>query len=268
MSTAAVLFRFPDEEPGCRDAAMLVALGDGAANLAERWSDYAMTLPETNWTGLLGKLAIVPLADEELMAHARKLPCIVAISGPLSKAEAGLAKHLVELGGHCTLVVDAATALRPEWKSVVRLPPHRSRDAQWAWGMRVYLDAMLNRGLVCLDTTNIHACTANRLSQLTVVHAKGEGRAIAGVERAMQSLGTRLDLSACDAFLLLFHTGPDIRLKEIHWGIQAFKNAVRDKLGDDYLLMVGHLPHCDEGFAVSLVAGTAGFQGQVSNTVA
>jgi cell division GTPase FtsZ len=121
--------------------------------------------------------------------------------------------------------------------------------------MRVYLDAMLNRGLVCLDATAIHACTANRLSQLTVVHAKGEGRAIAGVERALQSLGTRLDLSACDAFLLLFHTGPDMRLKEIHWGIQAFRNAVRDKLGDDYVLMVGHLPHRDEDFAVSLMVG-------------
>lgn len=255
MSTAAVLFRFPDDEPGCRDTAMLVALGDGAAILAERWADYAQTLPETNWTGLLGKLATLPLADEGLLAHARKLPCIVAITGPLSEAEAQLAKQLVELDGHCTVVVDADTALRPEWKSVLRLPPHRSRDAQWAWGMRVYLDAMLNRGLICLDTTNIHAFTANRLSQLTVVHAKGEGRAIAGAERAMQSLGTRLDLNTCDTFLLLFHTGPDIRLKEIHWGIQAFKNAVRDKRGDDYLLMVGHLPHYDEEFAVSLMAG-------------
>lgn len=236
---------------------MLVALGDDAAILAERWADYALTLPEANWTGLMGKLAIVPLADEEVLAHARTLPCIVAISGPISEAETELAKQLVEIGGHCTVVVGADTVLRPEWNSVIRLPPHRSRDAQWAWGMRVYLDAMLNRGLICLDTTNIHACTANRLSQFTVVHAKGEGRAIAGAERAMQSLGTRLDLSACDAFLLLFHTGPDIRLKEIHWGVQAFKNTVREKLGDDYLLMVGHLPHRDEDFAVSLMTGTA-----------
>jgi hypothetical protein len=252
---SAVLFRFPDEDPCCRDAAVLVTLGEGAAVLTERLADYAQSLPETNWTKMLGTLTAIPQTTEQLLHQASLVPCIIAISGKLTDEDTLLAEQLVQIGGHCTVVVDATSEIRPEWESVIRLPPHRSRDAQWAWAMHVYLDAMLNRGLICLDSSNMLACTQNRLSQFTVVHAQGEGRAIAGVEQAVQSLGTRLDLSACDAFLLLFHTGPVIRLKEIHWGIQAFKNAVREKLGDDYLFMVGHLPHRDEDFAVSLMAG-------------
>lgn len=254
---AAVLFQFPDEDPGCRDAAVLVSLGEGAAILTERWSDYAQSLPEANWTGLLGALATLPLTTEALLQHAHRIPCVVAVSGTLADADIRLIERLIALGGHCTVVVDATTVIRPEWGSVVRLPPHSSRDAQWAWGMRVHLDALLNRGLICLDPADILACTQNRLSQFTVAHAKGEGRSIAGVERAMQSLASRCDLAACDTFLLLFHTGPDVRLKEIHWGIQAFKNALRGVRDGDYLLMVGHLPHRDVGFAVSLMAGAS-----------
>ena len=121
--------------------------------------------------------------------------------------------------------------------------------------MRVYLDAMLNRGLICLDTYDIQACTQNRLSQFTVVHAKGERRAIVGVERAVQSLARRCDLQACDTFLLLFHSGPDIGIKELHWGIQTFRNAVGGLGCVDYLINVGHLPARDDEFVVSFLAG-------------
>lgn len=254
---SAVLFRFPDEEPCCQDAAVLLVLGEGAPVLAERFADYAQSLPGANWMKLLGPLAAVPQPSEHVLPLAGRLPCIIAISGAFTDEDTQLAAQLVQLGGHCTVVVDATTAIRPEWTSVIRLPPHRSRDAQWAWAMRVYLDAMLNRGLICLDSYAIQACTQNRLSQFTVVHAKGEGRAILGVERAVESLAKRCDLRACDTFLLLFHTGPEIRLKEIHWGIQAFKHALRGVRDDDYLLNVGHLPHRDVGFTVSLTAGTA-----------
>lgn len=254
---SAVLFRFPDEDPCCQDAAVLLVLGEGAPVLAERFGDYAQSLPGTNWMKTLGPLAAVSLPVEQGLPLATRLPCIIAISGALSHEDIRLAAQLVQLGGHCTVVVDATTAVRPEWTSVISLPPHRSRDAQWTWAMRVHLDAMLNRGLICLDALAIQACTQNRLSQFTVVHAKGEGRAISGVERAMQSLARRCDLHACDTFLLLFHTGPDVRLKEIHWGIQACKHALRGVIDDDYLLNVGHLPHRDVGFAVSLTAGTA-----------
>lgn len=254
---AAVLFQFPDEDPCCRDAAVLVSLGEGAAVLTERWSDYAQSLPESNWTGLLGKLVALPLTTETLLLHARRVPCVIAVSGTLADEGIQLIRRLIERGGHCTVVVDATTVIRPEWASVVRLPPHRSRDAQWAWGMRVYLDALLNRGLVCLDPSDVLACTENRLSQFTVVHSEDESRSIAGVERALQSLARRCDLGACDTFLLLFHTGPDVRLKEIHWGVQAFKNALRRVRDDDYLLMVGHLPHREIGFSISLMAGAA-----------
>ena len=253
--TAAVLLRFPDEDPCCRDAAVLVTLGEGAAVLTERFADYAQSLPRTNWLKMLGTLTATPLTTEQLLYQASFVPCIIAISGPLTREDIQLAAQLVQIGGHCTVVVDATTEIRPEWKSVIRLPLHRSRDAQWAWAMRVYLDAILNRGLICLDSTNMLACTQNRLSQFTVVHAKGEGRAMAAVDQAMQSLSTRCDLAACDAFLLLFHSGPDIRLKEIHWGIQAFKNAIKLLRGDDYLLMVGHIPDKNVDFAVSLMAG-------------
>lgn len=253
----AVLFRFPDEDPPCQDAAVILVLGEGAPVLAERLADYAQSLPSTNWMKTLGTLAAVPQPPEHVLPLASRLPCIIAISGALTDEDTQLAAQLVQLGGHCTIVVDAKTELRPEWTSVIRLPPHRSRDAQWAWAMRVYLDAMLNRGLICLDAFAIRACTQNRVSRLTVVHAKGESRAIVGVERAVQSLARRCDLSACDTFLLLFHTGSDVRLKEIHWGIQAFKHALRGVRDDDYLLMVGHLPHREVGFAVSLMAGAA-----------
>lgn len=252
---SAVLFRFPDEDPRCRDAAVLVTLGERAAILAERFADYAQSLPGTNWMKMLGTLKAIPQTTEQLLHQACHLPCIIAISGPLTHEDIRLAAQLVRIGGHCTVVVDAATEIRPEWKSVIRLPPHRSPDAQWAWAMRVYLDAMLNRGLICLDSTNMLACTQHRLSQFTVVHPKGEGRAMAGVDQAMRSLSTRCDLAACDTFLLLFHSGPDIRLKEIHWGIQAFKNAIKLVRGEDYLLMLDHIPDKNVGFAVSLMAG-------------
>lgn len=252
---SAVLFSFPDEDPCCRDAVVLVALGEWAAVLTERFADYAQSLPATNWMQMLGTLTAIPQTSEQLLHQASLVPCIIAVSGTLTNEDIQLGEQLVQLGEHCTVVVDATTEMRPEWKSVIRLPPHRSRDTQWAWAMRVYLDAMLNRGLICLDSTNLLACTENRLSQFTVAHAKGEGRAMAGVEQAMQSLAMRCDLSACDTFLLLFHSGPDIRIKEIHWGIQAFKNAV-SRLGcANYLVNVGHLPTQGNKFAVSLLAG-------------
>jgi len=252
---SALLFRFPDDEPDCQDAAVLVVLGKGAPVLAERLADYAQSLPGTNWMKKLGTLVSVPQPPEHVLLLASHLPCIIAISGALTDEDIRLAAQLVQLGGHCTVVVDATTEIRPEWTSVIRLPPHRSRDAQWAWGMRVYLDAMLNRGLICLDTYDIQACTQNRVSQFTVVHAKGEERAIVGAERAVRSLARRCDLLACDAFLLLFHSGPDVRIKELHWGIQAFKHAARRRGCADYLLNVGHLPATDGEFAVSLLAG-------------
>ncbi len=252
---SAVLFRFPDEDPPCQDAAVLLVLGEGAPVLAERLADYAQSLPGTNWMKTLGTLAAVPQPPENVLPLASLLPCIVAISGALTREDIQLAAQLVQLNAHCTVVVDATTAIRPEWTSVIRLPPHRSRDAQWAWAMRVYLDAMLNRGLICLDAFAIQACTQNRLSQFTVIHAKGEGRAIVGVERAVQSLARRCDLHACDTFLLLFHSGPDIRIKELHWGIQAFKNKVGELGCEDSLVNVGHLPTRGDKFAVSLLAG-------------
>ena len=252
---SAVLFRFPDEDPCCQDAAVLLVLGEGAPVLAERLADYAQSLPGTNWMKTLGTLTAVLQPLEHVPPLAGRLPCIIAISGALTHEDILLAAQLVQVGGHCTVVVDATTGIRPEWTSVIRLPPHRSRDAQWAWAMRVYLDAMLNRGLICLDPPAIQACTQNRISLFTVVHAKGEGRAIVGVERAVQSLARRCDLHACDTFLLLFHSGPDIRIKELHWGIQAFKNAVGGLGCVDYLINVGHLPNQSDIFAVSLLAG-------------
>ncbi|MEE4237147.1 MAG: hypothetical protein V2I51_10530 [Anderseniella sp.] len=255
LPLSALLFRFPDEEPDCQDAVVLVVLGKGAPVLGGRLADYAQSLPGTNWMKTLGTLAAVPQPPGLVLPLASRLPCIIAISGALTDEDIRLAAQLIQLGGHCTVVVDATTEIRPEWTSVIRLPPHRSRDAQWAWAMRVYLDAMLNRGLICLDTYDIQACTQNRLSQFTVVHAKGEGRAIVGVERTVRSLARRCDLHACDTFLLLFHSGPDIRIKELHWGIQAFRNAVGGLGFADYLLNVGHLPTQGDKFAVSLLAG-------------
>ena len=252
---SAVLFSFPDEDPLRQDAALLLVLGEGAPVLAERLADYARSLPGTNWMKTLGTLAALPQPPEHVLPLDSRLPCIVAISGALTHEDTQLAAQLVQLGGHCTVVVDATTGIRPEWTSVIRLPPHRSRDAQWAWGMRVYLDAMLNRGLICLDAFAIQACTQNRISQFTVVHAKGERRAIVGVERAVQSLARRCDLRACDTFLLMFHSGPDVRIKELHWGIQAFKNVVGGLGCVDYLVNVGHLPNQSDTFAVSLLAG-------------
>lgn len=252
---SAMLFRFPDEDPSCQDAAVLLVLGEGAPVLAERFADYAQSLPGNNWMKTLGTLAAVPQPRDHVLPLAGRLPCIIAISGSLTHEDTKLAAQLMRLGGHCTVVVDATTTIRPEWTSVIRLPPHRSRDAQWAWAMRVYLDAMLNRGLICLDAIAIQACTQNRFSQFTMVHAHGERRVIIGVERAVQSLAKRCDLRACDTFLLLFHSGRDVRIKELHWGIRAFRNAVGGLGCVDYLINVGHLPARDDEFVVSFLAG-------------
>lgn len=251
---SAVLLRFTDEVPYSQDAAALVALGRGAAVLAERLADYAQSLPASNWMKRLGSVAALPLTMDALIRHAARVPCIVAVSGALADEEIRLAAQITGLGGHCTVVVDATAEIRPEWPSVIRLPLHRSRDAQWAWCMRVYLDAMLNRGLVDLDASGVLACTENRLCELAVARADGHGRALAGVERALNSLAARLDLRACDTFLLLFHSGPDVRPKEIQWGAQACRNALGESVGASYRLKVGHLPATR--FAVSLMAGS------------
>lgn len=251
----AVLLRFPDEDTYCLDAAVLLVLGEGAPILAERLADYALSLPDANWMETLGRLVAVPQLPEHMLTLAGRLPCIIAISGALTHEDIRLAAQLFQVGGHCTVLVDAATEIRLEWTSVIRLPPHRSRDAQWASAMRVYLNAMLNRGLICLDTYNIQACTQNRLCQFTVVQPRGKRRTIVGVEHAVLSLAKRCDFRVCDTFLLLFHCGPDISIKELYWGVQALKSAM-NRLGCvDYLLNVGHLPVQEGEFAVSLLAG-------------
>lgn len=251
----AVLFRFPDEDTFCQDAALLLVLGEGAPVLAERLADYAQSLPDANWMKALGRLAAVPQLLEHMLPLAGRLPCIIAISGALTHEDLQFAAQLFQVGGHCTVVVDATTEIRLEWTSVIRLPPHRSRDAQWASAMRVYLNAMLNRGLICLDTYNIQACTQNRLSQFTMVQPRGERRTIVGVKRAVLSLAKRCDLHACDTFILLFHCGPDIKIKELHSGIQAFKSVIKLFREEDDLLMVGHIPDKNVSVAISLMAG-------------
>lgn len=52
--------------------------------LAERFADYAQSLPGTNWMKTLGPLAAVSLSVEQVLPLATRLPCIIAISGALA----------------------------------------------------------------------------------------------------------------------------------------------------------------------------------------
>jgi hypothetical protein len=182
----------------------------------------------------------------------------VAISGPLDAEDESLLERVVtKIGTQCFIVVDAETRMHPSWQSVVRLPPHRSWDAQWAWGIRVFLDVLLeaaaHRGVICTDPMDILTCLSGHLCQLAVFHAEGEGRAVTAVDKAVQSLSGRIDLAGADTFVLSFHMGADFRMKEIHQGLETLKAAVdRDKT----TIMATHIFTDGARFAISLIAAT------------
>lgn len=247
----------------------LVVLGKQADTLADRMIEYAESISPADCKPVPVAIEIRPFdLDAWLVLQenaSRPDEVFVAISGLLSEGEQSILERVVALlGQHCIIVADAHTELQLGWRSVIRLPPHRTWDAQWAWGIRVVLDvlleAALHRGVICIDPADILTCIDGRYGEMAVVHAEGEERAVAAVGKVVQSLSGRVDFAAAEAFILTYHAGPDIRMKEIHQGLEA----LRDKLGQgDTTIMALHVPTDDNRFAVSLIAATPRFKRKV-----
>jgi hypothetical protein len=257
FNPSIMLFRYTDESDRSHlDAAVIITLGKDATALAERLRDYVLSIPERELTRHhLDPLAVLPLTPTGIGEIDRFVPTIVAISGQLSSEEIAFAARLMERGGHCTVMVDAETEIRPEWRSVVRLPPGLSRDEQWLSGMQAYLEALFNFGLIGFDAYMVHECTRSRLCQFSLVHVPAKNKLITSAEAAVQDLARRCDLAACDTFLLLVHWSSWVRMKRIHWIVQACRNALAEIRDDEYQFVIADLPS-DSGFAISLMAGT------------
>lgn len=239
-----------------------IVLGDRSSILADRMIEYAESISLTGWRP--DPCAIeIKLFDPDTWLGCQEDTSwpgevFVAISGALDAEDESLLDRIVtKIGTQCFLVVDAETRIRPSWQSVVRLPPHPSWDAQWAWGIRVFLDVLLgavaHRGVICVDPMDILACLNGRLCQLAVFHAEGEGRAVTAVNKAVRSLSSRIDLASADAFIMTFHMGADFQMKEIHQGMETVKEAVvRDKT----TIMAAHVFTDGARFSISLIAAT------------
>lgn len=239
-----------------------IVLGDRSSILADRMIEYAESISLTGWKSDPCAIETRPFdSDTWLDCQENELhpeEVFVAISGPLDAEDESLLERAVaKIGARCFIVVDAETRIRPDWQSVVRLPPHRSWDAQWAWGIRVFLDVLLeavaHRGLICSDLMDILTCINGRLCELAVFHAEGEGRAVTAVNKAIRSLSRRIDLAGADAFILAFHMGINFQMKEIHQGLEALKEAVDQ---DKTTIIATHVFTEGTGFAVSLIAAT------------
>lgn len=173
-----------------------IVLGDRSSILADRMIEYAESISLTGWKSDPCAIETRPfdpvtwLDCQENELHPEEV--FVVISGPPDAEDESLLERAVaKIGARCFIVIDAKTRIRPDWQSVVRLPPHRSWDAQWAWGIRVFLDVLLeaaaHRGLICSDPMDILTCINGRLCELAVFHAEGEGRAVTAVNKAMHS---------------------------------------------------------------------------------
>lgn len=239
-----------------------IVLGDRSSILADRMIEYAESISLTGWKPDPCAIEIRPFdPDTWLVRQENKLypeVVFVAISGPLDADDESLLERVVtKIGAQCFIVVDAETGMRPNWQSVVRLPPHRSWDTQWAWGIRVFLDVLLeavaHRGVICIDPMDILTCLSGRYCELAVFHAEGEGRAVTAVNKAIQSLSSRIDLAGADAFILTFHMGADFQMKEIHQGQRTLKETVDQ---DKTTIMATHVFTDDARFAISLIAAT------------
>lgn len=237
-----------------------VVLGKRADVLADRMIDYAGSISPVDWK--LQPNAIETrqfdvqnwLAMQESTGWVNQL--FVAIAGTLSGEECSLLDRVLALSGqHCVVLADAHTPLQPAWQSVIRLPPHRSWDAQWAWGIRVVLDVLLEaavqRGLICFCPDDVRTCLEGRYSELAVAHAEGEDRAVVAVEKVLQALSGRMDLALAEAFILTFHAGSDIRMREMHLGLERLSDSI---VREDVTIMWDMVWTEDRRFAVSLIA--------------
>lgn len=247
-----------------------VVLGKRADVLADRMIEYAESIFQAECTPQSVAIEVRTFDVQNWLAMQESTEWVneffVAIAGALDGEEYCLLERAMALSGqHCIIVADAHTPLQPGWQSVIRLPSHRSWDAQWAWGIRVVLDvlleAVLHRGLICIDDSYIRACLVGRYSVLAVARAEGEKRADVAVEKAFQSLSGRADLATAEAFILAFHAGPGIRMKEIHQGLESLSEKAEGlkKLWEEVdwretFIVVTYVPTDDNRFAVSLIA--------------
>jgi len=237
-----------------------VVLGKRADVLADRMIEYAESISSVEGKQQLSAIEIRPFDVHNWLAMQESTGWVnqffVAIAGTLNGEECSLLDRAVALSGqHCVVVADMHTPLQPAWQSVIHLPPHRSWDAQWAWGIRVVLDVLLEaavqRGLICFSPEDIRVCLEGRYSELAVAHAEGEDRAVLAVEKVLQALSGRMDLALAEALILTFHAGLDISMREIHLGSARLKDVI---VREDATIMVDMVWAEDNRFAVSLIA--------------
>lgn len=238
----------------------IIVLGERADILVGRMFEYAESISVAESKPRPVAYEVRPFDVEEWFAILESAEWrngfFVAIAGMLNMKESVQFERMQALAGkHCIVVVDAHESLQPGWQSAIRLPPHRSWDGQWAWGIRVVLDLMLevalHRGLVCIDPEDICIFLEGRYSELAVAHAEGEDRAALAVKKAANALSGRVDFTHAEAFILAFHAGHDARMQEIQQGMRA----LRERVGNDRKDIVATLVLTDENkFAVSLIA--------------
>jgi hypothetical protein len=239
----------------------LIVFGDRSAILADRMIEYAESIPVSACKPEPRAIGTELFDPEAWLATDLPGEVFVAISGELDSQEESLLERIVaRVGADCFVVIDAQTERRSNWRSVVQLPPHRSWDAQWAWGIRAFLDllleAVVHRGLICFDPMDILTGLSGRLCQIAVCRAEGERRSGVATVKAIRSLSKRLDLGNADVLLLTFYTGEDFQPKEIQQAQAALRNAVD---WDNTTTIITHVftnENRSDRFAVSLIAAT------------
>lgn len=238
-----------------------VVLGDRSAVLADRMTEYAQSISLNGRESNPCTVEVQPFDVAAPLDQQEYVPwpegIFVAISGKLDAADESLLERLVtRVGAHCFIVVDAETGIRSSWRSVVRLPPHRSWDAQWAWGLRAFLDVLLeatvHRSLLYIGSEDIVACLKGRLCQIAVSHAEGEGWAAEAAGNVVRSLSKRLDLASADAFILTFHVGTTFLMKDHSQCLATFSAAIDPAA----TVTVSELFTDGKRFAVSVIAAT------------
>lgn len=256
----AFLVRCEYEDGDSFEWPQFLVLGRRADVLADRMIEYAESISLAECRPQPVAIKVRPFDVQNWLTMQESTEWVngffVAIAGTLDGDECSLLDRAMALSGqHCIIVADAHTPLQPAWRSVIRLPVHRSWDAQWAWGIRVVLDVLLeaavHRGLICIDPADIRTCIEGRCSQLAVAHAEGEDRTVLAVDKVVQALSARVDLALAESFILTFHAGTDILMREIHQGLEKLKETVDN---DGKVIMAAFVPTDDNRFAVSLIA--------------
>lgn len=258
MKAFVVRCKYEDEDS--YDWPRIAVLGKRADILANRMIEYAGSIAPAQCKPQVSSISVSPFDLQNWLAMQKStevgIGLFVAIAGALGNEEHSLLDLVLAMNGkYCVILADSQTPLEPAWQSAIRLPPHCSWDTQWAWGIRVVLDvlleAALHRGMICIDPADIQTCIVGRYSELAVAHADGDDRAIFAVRMVIESISKRMDLMAADAFILTFNSGSDFHVKEISSGLEELKDTVDQ---ENAIIMGANIPADGNQFTVTLIA--------------